>query len=76
MKLIRDDNELKAYQRRNKLRDIIGNNSKRHLLSGTQNEARMIAILVLKRLNSQSKIVLLNKQIPERFKYERFWRAA
>ena len=40
MKLIRNDNELKTYQRRNQLRDIVGNYSKTLLLYGTQNETK------------------------------------
>ena len=48
MKLIRDNYDLKTYQRRHYLRDIVGNHSKKLLLYGTQNETKMLMELVVK----------------------------
>ena len=55
VKTIRDDNELKNSQRRHSLINIVGNNSKRLLLYGTQNKTKVIAALVVKYFVSKNR---------------------
>ena len=54
---MRDDNELKASQKRHYPRDIVGNDSKKLLLYGIINKTTMIAALVVEWMLSKDRKV-------------------